>query len=209
MKLPGLKATTLIVATVLSLLGSLGQFIFIDGWEGIASARASEMRQIEARVSTLRTSQSQFYNAYVQGNLLFAMNPADTSNDKGLTADMFKLALYDRGFPFRAMLGELAIAGLLNFKDTIAVYNGLADTSRSDLSLQSYNIVNLFEKDILDKALTYEHKLQERYLDAQTEKADAEQARDRRRLWLTVITALGTCLLLGANLMAERTTIAT
>jgi hypothetical protein len=198
-----LKFVTLIFATALSLLGSLGQFLLIDSWDELVSSRASELRLIESRVATLRASQNQYYNAYVQGNLLYAMDPADQSTDRGLTAKMYQVALYDRASPFRALLGELALAGLLNFKTTIDAYKALADTARADLSYGSYTAVNLFERDILDKALDYEHNLQARYLDAQSEKADAEQARDRRRLWLTIITALGTCLLLGANLMAE------
>ena len=197
-----LKAAILIFATFLSLLGSLGQFIFIERWDAEIGARAAEMRDIEAHVATLRTTQNEYFTSYVQSNLLFAFNPADTSVNKGLVGQMYRLAILDRAFPFRTMMGDLAIAGLFDFKKTYDAYRTLSEAARNDLTAESYGALNTFEKNILDQALTFQGKLQERYFAAQNEKAVAEQARDKRRLMLTVLAALGTVLLLIANLIA-------
>ncbi len=198
-----LKMATLILATVLSLLGSAGQFFFIETYDDVISARTSEMRQIESRAATLRSTQAEFFNAYVQANLLFAMNPSDVKVNKGVTAQMYQLAIIDRAFPFRAILGEMAMAGLFEFKATNDQYKALADAARADLGYDSYNALIAFEKDILDRALTLQHNLQDRFFVAQEEKAAAENERDKRRLWLTLMTAVGTILLLAANLMEE------
>ena len=197
-----LKATTLIFATALSLLGSLGQFVFVEGWNALIGARGAEMRDIEAHVATLRTTQNEYFNAYVQANLLFALNPADISVNKGLVGQMYRLAILDRAFPFRAMMGDLAIAGLFDFKKTNDEYRTLSEAARADLTAQSYAALNAFEKNILDQALNLQNKLQDRFFVAQNEKAVAEEARDKRRLMLTVLAALGTILLLVANLIA-------
>lgn len=198
-----LKAVTLVLATALTLLGGLGQFLLLETLDGEAAARGNEMRDIEARVTTLRSTQAEFFNAYVQGNLLFALDPTDMTKNRGVTADMYKLALYDRGFPFRSILAELAISGLLQFKSVNDEYNKLADAARTDMSFENYAALNDFEKKILDQALDLQHKLQDRYFVAQSEKADFERQRDNRRIFLLVLSTLGTCLLLAANLMAE------
>lgn len=198
-----LKTSTLILATVMSLLGSIGQFFFIDSYDDVIGARTAEMRNIESRATTLRSTQAEYFNSYVQANLLFALNPADITVNKGVTGQMYQLAILDRAFPFRAIMGEMAIAGLFEFKSTNDQYRKLSEAAREDLSYESYSALNAFEKDILDRALTLQHSMQDRFFVAQEEKAVAETARDKRRLWLTLMTAIGTILLLAANLMEE------
>ena len=199
-----LKTTILVIATALSLLGSVGQFLFIESYDDLVSARAAEMRDIENRVATLRSTQTEYFNSYVQGNLLFALNPADVSVNKGVTAQMFQLAILDRAYPFRAIMAEMAMSGLFDFKTTNDKYRSISEKARADFSYSNYDALNQFEKQILDGALSLQHTLQDRFFAAQTEKADAEAARDKRRLWLTLMTAIGTILLLFANLVEER-----
>jgi hypothetical protein len=199
-----LKPLTLVAATGLSLFGSLGQFFVVDRWEDIVAAKASEIQSIETRIATLRETQSSYFANYLQANLLFALDPADSSRDRGVTAQMYRLAILDRAFPFRNMMAEMANAGVFEFKTTNDSYRALSEAARQDLSWENYGKLNTFEKDILDKALALQHDLQLRYLDAKTEKVAAEQARDTRRFWLTILTAFGTVMLLAANLLAER-----
>ncbi len=199
-----LKPFTLIFATVLSLLGSFGPFIFIEHFDAQIAARAAEMRDIESRVATMRTTQNEYFNAYVQANLLFALNPADVTVNRGVTAQMYKLSILDRAFPFRALMGEMAIAGLFDFKTTNDQYHLLSEAARTDFTYESYSALNTYERSILDRAQTLQSNLQDRYFAAQAEKANNEAARERRRLWLAVMSALGTILLLAANLMVER-----
>lgn len=199
-----LKPLTLIFATVLSLLGSFGPFLFIETFDTVIGARAAEMREIESRVSTLRTTQNEYFSSYVQANLLFALNPADINVNRGVTGQMYRLAILDRAFPFRAMMGEMAIAGVFDFKVTNDQYRKLSEAAQADFTYESYTALNNFERGILDQAHVLQDKLQDRYFIAQNEKVVAETGRENRRLWLAVMTALGTILLLAANLMVER-----
>lgn len=196
-----LKSLTLVVATTLSFLGSAGQSFLVDTWDDVVEARTTEMREIENRISTLRETQSEYYNAYVQGNLLFALNPADESRNRGVVGKLYQLSLYDRAFPFRSILAELALAGAFDFTTTNDTYRKLHEAARGDLTFASYVAVNNFERDILQKALDLQHALQDRYFAAQKEKAAAEQSSDKRKVWLIALTAVGTCLLLVANLL--------
>ncbi len=197
------KPLALVVGSGLSLMGSVGQFFLIDGYDAIASARASEMRGIEKTLATLRTTQNEYFTAYVQGNLLFALDPADTSRNRGVTAKMYQLAIIDRAFPFRAIMAELAIAGAFEFKPTNDRYRELSEAARADLTYERYTALNMFERDMLDKAFALQGRLQDRYYEAEREKAQAESAREVRRTWMMVLTGLGTILLLAANLLAE------
>lgn len=199
-----MKSLALVVATLVSLLGSLGQFFLVDGWNDVANARAGEMRGIESRIATLRSTQTEYFNAQVQGNLLFALDPADQTRNRGLVAKLYQLSLYDRAFPFRALLGELAIAGVIDYAATHAQYQGLQDAARTEFTFQNFTAVNEFERKIIDDALALQHRLQDRYFQAEAEKAEAEAIRDRRRLWLIGLSALGTCLLLVANLLTAK-----
>ncbi len=199
-----LRALTLILATVLSLIGTVGQFYFVDNAQEIADARAEEMRAIESRTETLRTAQSAYFNAQVQGNMLFALNPSDRSVNKGVVGDLYRLAILDRGFPFRAILGELAIAGAIDFKKVNDRYNVLRETASADFSYESFTAVGEFEHAILEEAMGLHDKLQDRYWEAQSERSAAEAEIARRRALLLAVAGAATCLFLLANLMGAK-----
>jgi hypothetical protein len=198
------KPTALIAAAAMSLAGSTGQVFFVDNLSDAAAAFGQEMRDIESKIDTLRATQAGYFNAQAQGNLLFALDPADQTKNKGIVAKLYQLSLYDRAFPFRAILGELAIAGAIQFAPVNDEYKRLQDAARADFSFANFTAVTEFERRVLDQALALQHKLQDRYFAAQAEKAQAEAARDARKLWLIALSILATCLFLVANLMGER-----
>ena len=199
-----LKPAALVIGSVLSLFGGVGQFYFVDSYGGVASARSGEMREIERTLATLRTTQNEYFNAYVQANLLFALDPADISRNRGVTAQMYRLAIYDRAFPFRAIMAELAISGVFEFKSNNDKYRELSDAARAELTFERYNALNTYEREILDKAFELQKKLEDRHFVAEEEKNVAENVRDVRKNWLMILAAFGTIFLLAANLVAER-----
>lgn len=199
-----IKPAALVIGSVLSLFGGVGQFYFVDSYGDVASARSGEMREIERTLATLRTTQNEYFNAYVQANLLFALDPADVSKNRGVTAQMYRLAIYDRAFPFRAIMAELAISGVFDFKSTNDTYRALSDAARAELTFERYNALNIYEREILDKAFELQKKLEDRHFVADEEKNVAENARDVRKIWLMILAALGTIFLLAANLIADR-----
>ena len=200
-----LKALTLVLAAGLSIFGSAGQFLLVDSWDSMASKREIELRDIERRVATLRSTQTEYFNAQVQGNLLFALDPADGTRNRGLVGKLYQLSLIDRAYPFRAILAELALAKTFDFSTVNAEYKKLQAAASSDFSFKNFTAVTMFEREILDQALDLQHKLQDRYFEVQNERILAEATRDRRRAWLIALTSLGTCLLLGANLICGKT----
>lgn len=198
-----LRGLILVLATVFSLVGTIGQFYFVDKLQDTIAARAEEKRSIETRTEILRVAQSAYFNAQVQGNMLFALNPADRSVNKGIVGDLYRLAIYDRAFPFRSILGELAIAGAINFKSVNGQYNAIRERAMQDFAYDSFLAVGEFEHKVLDQAMLLHGALQERYWKADAEKVKAEGEAARRRAFLLAITGLATCLFLLANLMGS------
>jgi hypothetical protein len=198
------KPFTIILATLLGLLGSIGQFLFIEDYDNSIAGIAEQIHDIEQRVATLRSTQNEYFNGYVVANLLFALNPADSTQDRGVTADMYRLAVLDKAAPFRAIMAELSMAGVFPFTETNDKYRTLSEAARADLTRENYVALNEFEKSILDRALTLQHDLQDKYFVALDAKNKLEAARDNRRYWLTMLTAIITILMLAANLIAER-----
>ncbi|MDZ7629704.1 MAG: hypothetical protein U5J99_14980 [Parvularculaceae bacterium] len=198
------RGLVLTIATLLSLFGTMGQFFFVDAADDAAKARAAEMRDIETRTETLRNAQHAYFNAQVQGNMLFALNPADASVNKGIVGNLYQLAITDRGFPFRSILGELAIAGAIEFKPVNDQYNELRAKAAGTLDYESFTAVGDFERQALDAAFALHGKLQERYWAAAAEKDAAEAEAKRRRLVLLGAASVATCLFLIANLLGVK-----
>jgi hypothetical protein len=199
-----LKAVTLVLAAGMSIFGSAGQFLLIDYWEDLARAKELEMRDIERRVATLRSTQTEYFNAQVQGNMLFALDPSDQTRNRGLVGKLYQLSLIDRAFPFRAILAELAMAKTFDFTTVNAEYKRLQEAASADFSFQNFTAVTMFERQALDQALDLQHKLQDRYFEVQNERSAAEATSDRRRVWLVGLTSIGTGLLLVANLIVGK-----
>lgn len=199
-----MRALTITLATVLSLVGTLGQFYFVDSIDEVAKARAQEMRDIETRTETLRNAQASYFNATVQANMLFALNPAERGDNRGIVADLYRLAMYDRAFPFRSILGELAIAGAIKFETVNAEYNALRDRAMDGLDYDSFMAVGEFEQKVLDQALALHGTLQDRFWKALAEKDAAEATAKRRRALLLAVAGIATCLFLIANLLGVK-----
>jgi hypothetical protein len=152
----------------------------------------------------LRTAQAAYFNAQVQGNLLYALNPADRSVNKGITGDLYQVALLDRSFPFRSILGELAIAGAIEFKPVNDRYDAIRTRAMTDFSYDAYMAVGAFEHESIDQAMALHGALQDRFWKAQEEKEKAEAIADRRRALLIAVAGAATCLFLLANLIGVR-----
>jgi hypothetical protein len=199
-----IRGAVITLATLLSLIGTVGQFYLVESVEDVAKARAQEMRDIETRVENLRGAQSAYFNAQVQSNMIFALNPADRTVNKGIVANLYQLAIYDRAFPFRSILGELAISGAIKFETVNAEYNNLREAAMADLGYASFMAVGSFEQKIIEQAMTLHGALQDRFWKAQAEKDAAEATAKARRAALLAVAGLATCLFLVANLLGVK-----
>lgn len=197
------KTAAIVIGFVLSMLGAAGQFFFVDTLSAQVESKDSEVRKIDARISKLREAQAQYFNAQVQSSTLFALDPANEERRRGIVAKLYQLNLLDKAFPFRAVLAEMALAGVFEFKQVNDAYRALNEAARAELSYENFTKLNTFEREILDRALALQHNLQDRHFTIVAEAAALAANRDRRKLTLVLLTSLGTCFLLVANLLSE------
>ena len=104
----------------------------------------------------------------------------------------------------RRMIGELALAKELTYRETSDKYGALIATARKDVSLASYQAVDDFETQTMRQAEAPMGRLQNALLSAERTKGELDTLAARRKLQLIVVMTLGPTLLLAANLMSEK-----
>jgi hypothetical protein len=119
-------------------------------------------------------------------------------------SSLYQLALLDRSTSMRQMIGELAMAKQLTYRETSDKYGALIATARKDVSLASYQAVDDFETQTMRQADALMARLQDAVLSAERTKGDLDTLAARRKLQLIVVMTLGSTLLLAANLISEK-----
>jgi hypothetical protein len=134
---------------------------------------------------------------------LLASRPVGSSQHDTLSS-LYQLALLDRSTSMRQMIGELAMAKQLSYRETSDKYGALIATARKDVSLASYQAVDDFETQTMRQADALMARLQDALLSAERTKGELDALAARRKLQLIVVMTLGSTLLLAANLMSEK-----
>jgi hypothetical protein len=114
------------------------------------------------------------------------------------------LSLLDRSNAVRAMIGELALAKIIDYPQTRSKYAALIDAARKDFSLTTYTNVDDFERSTMDQANTLMSLLQQNYLNLGQAKTETDRVVDQRKVTLLALITLGSAFLLAANLISTR-----
>jgi len=98
------------------------------------------------------------------GVLVYALNAsglaAAGSSQHDTLSNLYQLALLDRSTSMRQMIGELAMAKKLTYRETSDKYGALIATARKDVSLASYQAVDDFETQTMRQANALMARLQ-------------------------------------------------
>jgi hypothetical protein len=166
-------------------------------------------KSLTARIDTLRAAQSQYLLFEQMGVLVYALNAsglaAAGSSQHDTLSSLYQLSLLDRSTSVRQMIGELARAKELTYRETSDKYGALIAAARKDVSLASYQAVDDFETQTMRQADALMARLQDALLTAERTKGELDALAARRKLQLIVVMTLGSSLLLAANLMSEKT----
>jgi hypothetical protein len=156
-------------------------------------------------------AQSQYLLFEQMGVLVYALNASGVaaagSSNHDTLSNLYQLSLVDRSTSVRQMVGELARAKQLTYRETSDKYGALIAAARKDVSLASYQAVDGFETQTMRQADALMARLQDALLSAERTKGELDTLAARRKLQLIVIMTLGSTLLLAANLMSEKTSI--
>jgi hypothetical protein len=199
------KRLSIIVGGGLAIAGTAGQFFLVDSLASEANRLGERVSSNLAKVETLKNAQLQYFLAYQQGSMLFAMDPNGETKNKQVLGNLYKLNLINRATPLRAMLGEMAIAGALNYRAAYDAYVAVNENARADFTWENYAALNDFERQVIDRALDQQHKLEEDALEADSQKSVVSSQVERRKFSLILISLLGSSLMLIANLVSTRT----
>ena len=202
------KRAAIVIGFTMAAMSTLGPQFYVGPVEDLGSQADQVAKTMTSRIEKLRQAQSQHLMFEQMGALIYllaATSPAaEGSSQRATLNDLYQLALIDRANPMDEVIGELALAHKLDYRATVDAYNDLVAKARKSLAIAEYKALDDFEKAILVKANAQMANLQKALLAAETAKSDSDATASRRRLHLLILTALGSTLLLAANLMSEK-----
>lgn len=203
------KRLAILSGFALTALGSLGPQFCVSSIEDRSGEADQFAKSLSARIDTLRAAQSQYLLFEQMGVLVYALNAsglaAAGSSQHDTLSSLYQLSLLDRSTSVRQMIGELARAKELTYRETSDKYGALIAAARKDVSLASYQAVDDFETETMRRADALMARLQGALLAAARAKGELDALAARRKLQLIVVMTLGSTLLLAANLMSEKT----
>src|SRR5262245_31973957 len=110
----------ILMGFALTLIGTLGSELYVSPVLSQSSLLDQTAKQAAADIETLKSAQAQYLMFQQQGALIFALNAGGVAstneNQRTVTANLYALSLLDRSNAMRTMLGQLAMAGLTDFK---------------------------------------------------------------------------------------------
>jgi hypothetical protein len=202
------KRLAIVIGFALTALGSLGPQFYVNPIEDRSSETDQFAKTLASRIDTLRSAQSQYLLFEQMGVLVYALNAsglaAAGSSQHDTLSSLYQLSLLDRSTSVRQMIGELARAKQLVYRETSDKYGALIATARKDVSLASYQAVDDFETQTMRQADALMASLQSNLLSAERAKSDLDALASRRKIQLIMVMTLGSTLLLAANLMSEK-----
>jgi hypothetical protein len=202
------KRLAILIGFLLTVIGALGPYFYVGPVEDRAQDVDRAAKTLAARIDNLRAAQSQYLLFQQMGVLVYALNTTGVasggSSQETTLNRLYQLSLLDRTFPLRQMLGELALAKQLDYRETSDKYGELIAAARKDFTLPTFQAVDGFETEAVHKADAWMTKLQQALLDAEHAKSDLDALAARRKLQLLVVMTLGSTVLLAANLLSEK-----
>ena len=202
------KRLAILIGFTLAVLGTFGPQFYVGPVEDFATEADQSAKILVARIETLRGAQSQYLTFQQIGVLVYALNAvgmtSDGSNQRETLNKLYDLSLIDRSDAVRQVIGALAMAKKLDFRQTSDAYGAQIAAARKDVGLATYTAVDDFETAMMGRANDLMAELQKARLAVEDAKSAADGLASRRKLHILILTALGSTLLLAANLLSEK-----
>ena len=189
------------------MIGAVWSFVAVDrlGEEmrHLSDAKADLARQMQ----TLNSIASEYFMANQQGDLIFIL--AQQANARQDVAGLiYKGNMLDRATPVRNMIGALAIARQLDYRQSYSAYEKLNDEARANLSFENWTKLKKAEQAIIAKGQERVPLLLNEGFQIEKAVNANEAAQKKNRLIGLAASILGNFLLLFANLIATNRPLA-
>jgi hypothetical protein len=163
--------------------GSVWSFVVIDKLSGEIKRLSNEKANIFKQMQSLNSIASEYFIANQQGDLIFIL---------------------DRATPVRNMIGTLAIAKKLDYRQTYDAYEKLNDETRKNLTFANFNKLKQLEKEIIVTGQERIPVLMAELFEIDKAINNREATQKKNRVIGLISSILGTFLLLCVNLISEK-----
>ena len=130
--------------------GAGWSFAFDDRLRTEMAGLSDAKDDLTGQVRTLSAIASEYFIANQQGDLIFLTANQDRAQ-RDIAELIYKGNLLDRATPVRNMIGALAIAKQLDYRQTYDSYVKLNDKARENLSAENFFRLKTAEREIITK----------------------------------------------------------
>jgi hypothetical protein len=197
------RLVSLVGGAIFGIVGVLWSLVYVDRLTDEARVLSDLADYYKQRSQELDAAASQYFIANQQGDLIFVLASQGNARPE-VAALIYKGNLLDRATPVRVMLGALAMAHTLDYRQAYDSYDKLNAKAREALSFAAYQAVKAREKDIVEQGQTLAPKLLDQQFQIRTALNANFAAQRRARTLGGVLSIVSTVLLLGANLITRR-----
>jgi hypothetical protein len=145
-------------AKVISMVGGIALTILSAAWSFFfASKLSGEIKQmtdfkadLTRQVETINLNAYSYFIANQQGDLIFILAQQGNAR-KDIVSLIYKGNMLDRATPVRNMIGALAIAKQLSYRQTYDAYEKLNDETRTNLTFENFTKLKRAEKTLVEQ----------------------------------------------------------
>ncbi|GAA0719398.1 hypothetical protein [Dokdonella soli] len=196
------KTISVVAGFVLGVIGTAWSFIVVDRL-GEAMRQLSDTKaDLTQQVQSLNSIASEYFIANQQGDLIFILALQDSARQE-VASLIYKGNMLDRGTPVRNMIGALAIAKQLDYRQTYDAYEKLNDEARANLSFANFTQLKQAEQVVIAKGQARVPLLQNSLFEVEKAMNANGAAQKRSRVIGFISSIFGSFLLLLANLIAQ------
>lgn len=198
------KLISLIGGFLFGTVGTLWSFVVVDRQSEEVKRLSDHKADLARQVQSLNSISYDYFIANQQGDLIYILAQQGNAR-QDIARLVYKGNVLDRATPVRNMLGILAIAKLLDYRQSYEAYEKINDAARADLgSFEKFSRLKQVEKNIITAGQERVPLLLNEMFETDKAINAAEAVQKRNRAIGLVSSLFGSFLLLLANLVADR-----
>jgi hypothetical protein len=196
------KTITILGGIIFTLISAVWSSFFINRLSGEIKQMTDYRADLTMQVQILNSNAYNYFIANQQGDLIFVLSQQGNTR-QDIISLIYKGNMLDRATPVRNMIGALAIAKQLDYRQTYDAYEKLNDETRANLSFANFTKLKQVERALIEQGQARVPLLLNSLFE--TEKALSSNEAKQKIYGLIgfIGIVLGQSLLLFANIIAK------
>ena len=134
----------------LTILSAAWSFFFASKLSGEIKQMTDFKADLTRQAETINLNAYSYFIANQQGDLIFILAQQGNAR-KDIVSLIYKGNMLDRATPVRNMIGALAIAKQLSYRQTYDAYEKLNDEARTNLTFENFTKLKRVEKTLIEQ----------------------------------------------------------